>query len=157
MTDTNVALIQSLYAAFRRGEIAKIIAAMAPDATWEVVGRSSDHPLLGTRKGTTGVQEFFDTLAKVQDATDFSPREFYPSGDKIFVLGHYAWKLRKTSRTVDTDFIHVSTVKSGKGCSSANLPTPRNSPKPTAGERTHVRPVATGRSAREPHSTQEPS
>jgi uncharacterized protein len=114
MADANVALIQSLYAAFGRGEIAKIIAAMAPDATWEVVGRPSDHPLLGTRKGAAGVQEFFDTLAKVQDATDFSPREFYPSGDKIFVLGHYAWKLRKTGRTVETDFVHIFTVKSGK-------------------------------------------
>ncbi len=59
-------------------------------------------------------QEFFDTLAKTQDATEFSPREFYPSGDKVFVLGHYAWKLRKTGRTVESDFIHIFTVKGGK-------------------------------------------
>jgi ketosteroid isomerase-like protein len=114
MSNAEVSLIQGLYAAFGRGEIAKIIAAMAPDATWRLVGRPSDHPLLGTRKGQAGVQEFFDTLAKTQDATEFSPREFYPSGDKVFVLGHYAWKLRKTGRTAESDFIHIFTVKSGK-------------------------------------------
>ncbi len=114
MSNADVSFIQSLYAAFGRGEIAKIIAAMAPDATWELVGRPSDHPLLGTRKGQAGVQEFFDMLAKTQDATEFSPREFYPSGDKVFVLGHYVWKLRKTGRTVESDFIHIFTVKGGK-------------------------------------------
>jgi ketosteroid isomerase-like protein len=114
MSNADVSFIQSLYAAFGRGEIATIIAAMTPDSTWQLVGRPSDHPLLGTRKGKAGVQEFFDTLAKTQDATEFSPREFYPSGDKVFVLGHYAWKLRKTGRTAESDFIHIFTVKNGK-------------------------------------------
>ena len=114
MSNADVSLIQSLYAAFGRGEIANIIAALAPDVTWEVVGRPSDHPLLGKRKAPAGVQEFFDTLAKVQDASDFSPQEFYASGDKVFVLGRYRWKLRITGRSVDCDFIHIFTMKNGK-------------------------------------------
>ena len=114
MANSDVSLIQSLYAAFGRGEIAKIIAALAPDVTWEVVGRSSDHPLLGKRRGPAAVQEFFDTLAKIQEPTDFSPQEFHVAGDKVFVFGHYGWKFRNTGRTVETDWIHVFTVKDGK-------------------------------------------
>jgi ketosteroid isomerase-like protein len=114
MANSDVSLIQSLYAAFGRGEIAKIIAALAPDVTWEVVGRSSDHPLAGKRQGAAAVQEFFDTLAKIQEATDFSPREFHAADGRVFVLGHYGWKFRNTGRTVETDWIHVFTVKDGK-------------------------------------------
>ncbi len=36
------------------------------------------------------------------------------STPRAFVLGHYAWKLRKTGRTVESDFIHIFTVKGGK-------------------------------------------
>jgi ketosteroid isomerase-like protein len=49
MSNANVALAQSLYAAFGRGDIATIVGAMASDVTWEVVGRAKDYPLLGVR------------------------------------------------------------------------------------------------------------
>ena len=48
MSQANVSLIQSLYAAFGRGEIATIIAALTPDMEWRLNGSRSDHPLLGT-------------------------------------------------------------------------------------------------------------
>ena len=114
MSNANVSLVQSLYAAFGRGEISTIINAMAPDVTWTITGRRTDHPLFGTRQGLEGVRGFFDKLAELQDATEFSPRDFYLSGDKVFVLGHYGWKMRKGGRTVDSDFIHIFTASGGK-------------------------------------------
>ena len=62
MSQADVALIQSLYAAFGRGDIATIITAVAPDIEWRLNGSRSDHPLLGTWKGPQGVQAFFDGL-----------------------------------------------------------------------------------------------
>ena len=59
MSNANVALAQSLYAAFGRDDIATIVGAMASDVTWEVVGRAKDYPLLGVSKGQDGVREFF--------------------------------------------------------------------------------------------------
>jgi ketosteroid isomerase-like protein len=45
---------------------------------------------------------------------DFSPREFFGAGDRVCVLGHYAWKIRKTGRTVAGDWVHVFTIRNGK-------------------------------------------
>jgi ketosteroid isomerase-like protein len=114
MSNGNVGLIQSVYAAFGRGEIATIVKAMAPDVDWRVVGRNKDYPLFGGWKGPGGVQEFFKLVGETQEATEFSPREFSAADDKVFVLGHYAWKLRKTGKSVASDWIHVFKIKNGK-------------------------------------------
>ena len=114
MSNANVTLTQSLYGAFKRGDIATIIAAMAPDVVWTLHGRPKDHPALGTHKGPAGVQKFFGIIADTQSPTDFSPNEFYASGDKVFVLGHYDWTFRKSGHKVSADFAHIFTIKGGK-------------------------------------------
>jgi ketosteroid isomerase-like protein len=114
MSNANVTLVQSLYAAFGRGDITTIVNAMAPDVVWTVHGRPKDHPALGTHKSPTGVQKFFGIIADTQSATDFSPRDFHTSGDKVFVLGHYAWTVRKTGKTVAMEWVHIFTIKGGK-------------------------------------------
>jgi uncharacterized protein len=114
MSEADIALIQSLYAAFGRGEIATIIAALAPDMEWRLNGSRSDYPLLGTWKGPPGVQAFFDKLAEIQDFSEFSPREFFSAGDRVFVLGHYAATIRKTGRKAASDWVHIFTVQGGK-------------------------------------------
>jgi uncharacterized protein len=114
MSNANVTLVQALYAAFKRGDIAPIIAAMVPDVVWTVHGRPKDHPALGTANAPVGVQKFFGIIADTQTATDFSPREFHATGDKVFVLGHYDWTLRKSGKTVSADWVHIFTIKDGK-------------------------------------------
>ena len=111
---SNIALMQSLYAAFGRGDIESIITALAPDVDWVVTGRREDYPLLGSWKGQSEVRRFFQTLQEQQEHIEFSPREFFAADDRVFVLGHYAWKIRKTGRTVASDWVHISTVTSGK-------------------------------------------
>jgi ketosteroid isomerase-like protein len=110
----NVALAKSLYAAFGKGDIPTIIAAMAPDVSWETVGRSSDFPTFGPRKGPAQVQEFFALVGSNLDFSDFSPKEFYPVGDKVFVLGHYAMTVKKTGKKMESDWAHVFTIAGGK-------------------------------------------
>ena len=85
MSNANVALIQGLYAAFGRGDVADIIASLAPDVHWESGGRRSDFPTFGPRKGPSEVQGFFSQVAENFDFSDFTPREFCPSDDKVFV------------------------------------------------------------------------
>ncbi len=114
MSQADVSLIQSLYAAFGRGDIATIIAALAPDVDWRLNGSRSDHPLLGSWQGQKGVQAFFDELAQVQDFSEFSPREFFAAGDRVFVLGRYAATMRKTGRKAACDWLHMFTVRGGK-------------------------------------------
>ena len=114
MSNANVSLVQSLYAAFGRGEIAPIIAALAPDVDWTVTGRRKDYPLLGNWKGPAGVQDFFKSVAEMQDFAAFAPREFCGVDDKVFVLGHYEAKIRKTGRFASSDWVHVFTIRNGK-------------------------------------------
>ena len=114
MSNGNIAVVQSLYAAFGRGDIASLVGAMAADVTWEVVGRTKDYPLLGLRKGHDGVREFFRLIGELQEVVAFAPRDFHASGDLVFVLGSEGWKLPKTGKPVDTEWVHVFTIKGGK-------------------------------------------
>jgi uncharacterized protein len=114
MSTANISFVQSLYAAFSRGDIAAIIKALAPNVDWNVNGRRKDYPLLGGWKGSGEVQEFFQGVAQHEEAVDFSPRKFFAAEDRVFVLGHYVWKIRKTGRTVASDWVHVFTIRNGK-------------------------------------------
>lgn len=114
MSNGNVAQVQSLYAAFGRGDVATIIAGLVSDADWESVGRKSDYPAFGPRRGAAEIQEFFKIVADNEDFSDFSPREFYPAGDKVFVLGSYTLKMKKTGKPVACEWVHVFTFRDGK-------------------------------------------
>jgi ketosteroid isomerase-like protein len=114
MSTANVALVKSLYDAFKRGDIAPIIAALAPNVDWRVNGRPKDYPCFGVWTGPGDVRKFFGLVAENEQASDFSPREFLAAGDKVFVSGHYAWKILKTGRAVDSDWVHVFTLEDGR-------------------------------------------
>lgn len=121
-TNANIGLIQTLYAAFGRGDIAAIVAATTPDVTWGLDGRPQDVPILGHHKGHAGVQEFFKILAETHDITSFTPQEFYADGDKVFVLGRYSWTMKPSGRSGESEWLHVFTIRSGKvaACRSLN-------------------------------------
>ena len=114
MSAANIAFVQSLYAAFGRGDIATIVTGLAADVDWEVTGRRQDYPMFGSWKGPAGVQKFFQGVAEHEEATDFSPRDFFAAEDRVFVLGHYSWKIRKTGRAVASDWVHIFTIRNGK-------------------------------------------
>jgi len=112
--NTHISFVQGLYAAFGRGDVDTIIAGTSPDIDWRVTGRRTDFPTLGERKGRDEVRSFFADIAKYQETVEFSPREFHASGDRVFVLGHYAWKIRKNGRAVASDWVHIFTIRGGK-------------------------------------------
>lgn len=114
MSDANVTLVQNLYSAFGRGEIATIVKAATADCRWEVVGRRSDFPTLGRFQGQAGVGSFFEAVGQHLDFKEFSPAEFYPAGDKVFVLGRYAMTIRKTGKPMASEWCHVFTIRDGK-------------------------------------------
>jgi ketosteroid isomerase-like protein len=78
------------------------------------VGRRSDFPTFGTFRGPAGVQEFFGAVGQNLDFTEFLPKEFYSADDKVFVLGHYAMKIKKTGRPIQSDWIHVFSISGSK-------------------------------------------
>jgi uncharacterized protein len=114
MSNANVDFVQSLYAAFGRGEIATIIKGLAAEVDWHCVGRQTDFPTFGPRRGQGEVDEFFKTVGANLDFSEFSPREFYAVDEKVFVLGQYAMTIRKTGRKMVSDWVHIFTIRNGK-------------------------------------------
>ena len=114
MSAANIAHVQSLYAAFGRGDIGTIVGAAVPSTVWHVHGRTKDYPALGVHKGPQGVQRFFEIIAEIQEVVSFTPREFYAADDKVFVRGNYAWTIRKTGKAVSCEWLHMFTIRDGK-------------------------------------------
>ncbi|MGA7486987.1 MAG: nuclear transport factor 2 family protein [Xanthobacteraceae bacterium] len=114
MSSANITFVQSLYAAFGRGDIATIIAGLTSDVDWTVNGRRQDYPLLGRWKGRDEVVKFFQDVAIHGEATEFSPRDFFAAGERVCALGHYGWKIRKTGRAVASDWVHIFTTRNGR-------------------------------------------
>jgi steroid delta-isomerase-like uncharacterized protein len=114
MGQANIAHVQSLYAAFGRGDIATLLAGCAADIDWETIGRPGDFPTLGPRRGIKAVEEFFRLVAENEEFSEFLPREFYAADDKVFVLGRYSLKVRTSGTPITAEWAHVFTLKDHK-------------------------------------------
>jgi hypothetical protein len=114
MSTANIKFIQDIYAAFGRGDIAALIAGLTADIDWQTLGSAQDYPTLGQRQGHAAVQEFSAQVATTEEFSEFTPREFHATDDKVFVLGYYAGKIMKTGRRFACDWAHVFTIAGGK-------------------------------------------
>ena len=114
MSQANIAVVQDLYAAFGRGDVATILDGLAPDVDWCSVGRASDFPAFGPRSGHAAVADFFKTVAENETFSEFLPQEFHASGDKVFVTGRYSLTMTKTGRPATCEWVHVFTLRDGK-------------------------------------------
>ena len=114
MSDTNIAVVQLLYNAFRRTDIETILGSLSPDVEWHSGREKQDYPVFGPRKGIAQVEEFFRLVSELLDFSDFSPREYFADKDKVVVLGTYAMTMRRNGRKVACDWVHVMTLNRGK-------------------------------------------
>jgi uncharacterized protein len=116
MSEAGISLIKGVYESFGRGDIGGVIAGLTADIHWRVNGEQSAYPLLGVWKGTDEVKKFFAEVAELEQFSEFSPKEFYAAGDRVFVLGRYAGKIAKTGRAFASEFVHIFTLRDGKVC-----------------------------------------
>ena len=115
MTSTNTAveLVQSLYAAFGRGDIAYIMERVTPDCEWIAPGPGL--PSAGTYRGPQGVGEFFAKLKATENITHFEPREFYSDGgNNVVALGSEACTVLSTGKPAKTNWCMVFRLRAGK-------------------------------------------
>lgn len=109
----NVQVVQDCYGAYGRKDLDSFFACMTPDIDWEL----TDVPGLdftGKRKGTAQIAEYFDQFDDKLTIREFTPKEFIAQGDKVIVLGHSAWTAKGTNVDLDSDWVHVFTVRDGK-------------------------------------------
>ena len=112
---TNTELVQTLYAAFGRGDLKTILDNCAPDIAWVSNGDPKTIPWTGARSGHDGATAFFAALAGAVDFEAFEPRQFFPSGDTTIVLGFTRARHKTGGRAAfDSEWVHVFTIGNGK-------------------------------------------
>jgi ketosteroid isomerase-like protein len=110
----NVRTVQETYAAFKANNIQEVLKGLSNDIEWSIPGPAGITPLCGTRRGKDQVADFFKQLPQLEEVQQFDPREYIAKGDKVVVLGHYKARVKATNRTMESDFVHVFTLRNGQ-------------------------------------------
>ena len=88
-------LIESVFAAFQRGDIPYIVKLSAPDAVWK---QSALLPWGGEYRGPEGAGQFFALLDRAMETTAFDVHEVIQVGAEVFAFGYYEAKGRSTGK-----------------------------------------------------------
>jgi len=108
---TAIQVIEDVYAAFQRGDIAAILQRVAPGAIWR---QASTLPWGGDFRGPEGAAEFFRKLDEAAETTGFEIRENIGHGDEVFSFGVYSCRGRRSGRTGSAEWMFRWRVQDGK-------------------------------------------
>lgn len=103
-------IVQQAYAAFGRGDIPAIVACIAADVDWELVG-PPHLAYAGRRTTRDGVADFFRAIPQSDQIHAFEPREFIEAGEHVTVLGWERTTALETGHTFTSEWVHLFTVK----------------------------------------------
>ncbi len=86
MDETDMDVIEAVYAAFSERDVEGVIARLHPDVEFSAVtGDHAGRP--GPYRGHDGMRQYFRDVAEVWDDLRIVPGEFRQSGDTILVTG----------------------------------------------------------------------
>jgi len=109
----NVALIQSVYDAFSRGDIQFIMDRLTDDVDWKLEGPSAI-PYVGHRRGKKEVMGFFEGLATTETGHKLTMNHIFSQGDMVASFGRYAATVKATGKRFDSAIAHYFKIRDGK-------------------------------------------
>ena len=109
----NIATTQSLFQAFGAGDIPAILEHVNDDIVIDFYGPSVI-PYAGHYEGKAQARGFFETVLSSVDIEEFAPQEMLADADKVIVTGHLHLVARATGGVIDSDFVHVITLRDNK-------------------------------------------
>ena len=104
--------IQTLYAAFGRGDIPALLAMLSDDVHWEHKG-SIGLPFMGVFRGKAAVAQWFGHVAAHEGIQAFEPREFLAGPEHVTVFGWERTQALPNGRVFESDWVHVFNVRDG--------------------------------------------
>jgi ketosteroid isomerase-like protein len=110
----NVQLVQQVYEAFGRGDIAAIVARLCDDVEWETPFARDAVPIGGRWRGHEEVVQFYAKIGENLEFLQFEPREFIAQGDRVVVLGFSRIRVKPTGRTLESEWVMVWGLREGK-------------------------------------------
>jgi ketosteroid isomerase-like protein len=114
MSQENVGVVKSAYAAFGKGDVPNVLGAMDPQIVWteaENFPYADRNPYVGPTAILEGV-----FLRILGDWDDFKvvPEEFFDAGDTVVARGRYDGVHKKTGSKIHAQFAHFWTLRAGK-------------------------------------------
>lgn len=105
---SNVQTVQSIYAAFGRGDIPAILGHLAENIEWEYGMSDAGVPWLQARKGRAEVPKFFESLGAF-DLQKFQPTTLLDGGNVVVALIDVALVVKATGRrrVTEEDEVHI--------------------------------------------------
>ncbi len=114
MSQQNVALAQSVYDAFARGDVPTVVGAMDPNIEW-IEPEAPGFPFGGVRRGPQEVVDnVFALLQTYYQEIAFLPQEFVDDGDRVLVLGESRGKAKASGTPFQVSFVQVLTFRDGR-------------------------------------------
>ena|SRR5258706_572874 len=110
----NVKLIQTVYEAFGRGDVATIAGFVRDGACWDFNVTHSDVPWHVPTIGPSEVPKFLAAFAENVEIEAFEPRKFIANGDDVVAHIRLAYTVKRTGKRVDEEQLHWWTVQGGK-------------------------------------------
>lgn len=109
---TTLDVVRGIYAAFAKGDIPAVLAALAPDVRWT---EAEGGPYGGVSVGPQAVlDDVFMKLGGEWDGFAAVPAEFIADGDTVVALGEYSGTYKATGKGFRAPFAHVWRFRDGK-------------------------------------------
>ena len=110
MTQTPADVITDLYAAFGRGDIPAILAALDENVEW----RAPDNlPHGGSFRGRDDVGRFFQGIGELWDGLGLDLEDMVSGGERVVALARIGGRLRASGEEAGYASAHVWTVRDG--------------------------------------------
>ena len=114
MSEANVKTVQGMYAAFGKGDIPTILAALDPKVEWweaENFIYADNNPYVGPDGVLNGV---FMRIGTEWENFAVTPKEVLDAGETIVGHGYYSGTYRQNGKPVRAQFAHLFTFRGGK-------------------------------------------
>jgi len=109
----NVALIQKMFEAFRRGDIQAILDSLSPDCEFFHPGPAVI-PYTGRKKGRAEIQAYFAAITSNQSNHNIRIDQFVAQDDNVVAIGWYTGVVNSTRKTIDSPVVFTFEVQRGK-------------------------------------------
>ena len=110
MSQSPADVVQGMYDAFGRGDVAAILAALDEDIDWRV---PENLPHGGEFRGRDGVGAFFQGIGETWDGLAVEIEDTVSGGERVVVLARIHGKLRATGEEAGYTSAHAWTVRDG--------------------------------------------
>jgi ketosteroid isomerase-like protein len=111
----NVKLIQSVYEAFGRGDVAAILEVLTDDVDWaSEASDASGAPWWGVRRGPEAVARFFDEFGSTMEVGEFTPLSFAANDTDVLTVVRMRARTRSTGKALVMNLHHQFTFRGDK-------------------------------------------